>query len=260
MSQNPIRDTDEGEYFVGYLDTPKTDRRFLLGLSALGLIAAGGIGAGLALSQRGAGGGSWDMGTQVELSGYLSETPYPVLRTRDLDGGLRTVLLACDTKCGAQQKLEEVSLSGNRVTVRGSLIERGRHTMMAVSNDPDWIRTDESIASLPAGFDEEDLGEVVLRGEILDAKCWFGAMRPNEGPAHKACAMLCVAGGIPPYFYARDLLGRSRAMMVTDREGSALAQPILRYIADPVRATGRLHRIEDLIQLRMDAESLERIG
>lgn len=260
MSQKPIRDTDKGEYFVGYLDTPKTDRRFLLGLSALSLLSAGGIGAALALSQRRAGQGHWDMGNQVELSGYLSETPYPILRTRDIGGGLRTVLLACDTKCGAQQKLEEASIAGSRVTVRGSLIERGRHRMMAVSNAPDWISSNETLPALPSAFEEEDLGEADLRGEILDAKCWFGAMRPNEGPAHKACAMLCVAGGIPPYFFARDILGRSRAMMITDLDGAPLVQPILRFIADPVRVSGRMHRIEDLIQFRMDPTRLERLA
>ena len=168
-------------------------------------------------------------------------------------------ILACDSKCGAQQKLADASATSDRVTVRGSLIQRGRHTMMAVSNDADWITANDTLAPLNPGLDEEDLGSAELQGEILDAKCWFGAMRPNEGPVHKACAMLCVAGGIPPYFYARDRMGRHTAMMITDEAGEPLVQPILNVIADPVRAVGRLHRIEDLVQFRIAPSSLIRI-
>lgn len=259
MSRKLIRDEDQGEYFVGYLDTPKLDRRYLLGLSVLGLGIAGGAGAFLAAKQGGAGQGSWDMGTQVSLTGYLSEEPYPLLRTTSLDGTMQTVLLACDTKCGAQEKLAEASISRDRVTVRGSLIQRGRHVMMAVANEADWITADDTLPARLTGFDEEDLGAVVLNGEILDSKCWFGAMRPNAGAGHKACAMLCIAGGLAPYFYARDALGRSRAMMITDPDGNALVQPILRYVADPVRVAGRVHRIEDLLQLRLDPADLSRI-
>lgn len=256
MSRKLLKDEDQGEYFVGYLDTPKVDRRYLLGLTVLGLAAAGGGAAGLAVSQRGAGGGSWDMAAQHTLTGHLRMDPYPMLLTEDLGGGVRTVLLACDTKCGAQSKLEEAALETDRVSVRGSLLERGRHTMMAVSNDGDWIQPADLAELDPAAADTEFLGEASLRGEILDSKCWFGAMRPNEGAAHKACAMLCIAGGIAPYFYARDRLGRQRAMMITDPDGGALVQPILRYVADPVAANGQMVRVNDVIQFRFAPEQL----
>ena len=259
MSRQPLRDKDEGAYFVGYLDTPKVDRRYMLGLTVLGLAAAGGGAAGLAVSQRGAGGGSWDMATQHTLTGRLVMEPYPVLLTNDLEGGTRTVLLACDTKCGAQAKLEEAAVETDRVSVRGSLLRRGRHTMMAVSNDPDWVQPFLQEIALPQPGPEEDLGAASLRGEILDSKCWFGAMRPNEGPAHKACAILCIAGGIAPYFYARDRMGRTRALMLTDTGGNALVQPILRYVADPVAADGQLVRINDVIQFRIDPDRLARV-
>ncbi len=256
MSRKLLKDDDQGEYFVGYLDTPSVDRRYLLSLTVLGLAAAGGGAAGLAFSQRGAGGGSWDMATQYTLTGHLLMEPYPILVTEDLGGGPRTVLLACDTKCGAQSKLEDVALDSDRVSVRGSLLQRGRDTMMAVSNDGDWIQP----ADLPdldaAILAPEALGPASLRGEILDSKCWFGAMRPNEGPAHKACAMLCIAGGIAPYFYARDQLGRQRAMMITDANGGPLIQPILRYVADPVAANGELVRVNDIVQFRFSPDQL----
>ena len=47
--------------------------------------------------------------------------------------------------------------------------------------------------------------------------------------------------------------------MVTDSEGGALIQPILPYVADPVRLSGELVQIEDLIQLRIDPAQIERV-
>ena len=38
---------------------------------------------------------------------------------------------------------------------------------------------------------------VTLKGEIIDPKCYLGAMKPGGGKTHKACAMRCIAGGIP---------------------------------------------------------------
>jgi hypothetical protein len=34
-------------------------------------------------------------------------------------------------------------------------------------------------------------------GEVVDAKCYLGAMKPGDGKSHKACATLCVTNGIP---------------------------------------------------------------
>jgi hypothetical protein len=258
MPRKLIRDRDKGDFFVGYLDTPDADRRFLLGLAATGVIGAVAGGFALARSQTSAGDGYWDAGTVVTLTGYLDTSPYPVIRTRDIDGSLRTVLLGCETKCGAQAKLDDVDLPDERVTVRGTILQRDRHLMLAVPEAPDWIvpAAEGALAEREAAFEHEDMGDARLSGEILDSKCWFGAMRPSEGSVHKACAMLCIAGGMAPYFYPRTLLGHDTPMMLTDQNGGALVQPIMRYVADRVRVSGRIHRIEDLVQFRVDVETL----
>jgi hypothetical protein len=251
--------SDKDDFFIGYGDTPGVDRRFLLGFTLFGLVGAGAVGAALAKVQGPAGGGDWDQGTEYSLTGYVTADPYPMLRTEDLGGGMRTVLLACQTKCGAQAQLEAAALADDRVTVRGSLIQRDRHAMLAVLDSPDWIAPAPDLPARPGGFAEENLGPASLAGMILDSKCWFGAMRPNTGPVHKACATLCIRGGLPPYFYVEDRQGRSRAVMLTDASGGALIDPILPLVADPVRAEGELVRIGDLIQLRADASAITRI-
>jgi hypothetical protein len=261
MPRKLIRDRDKGEYFVGYLDTPNADRRFLLGLAVTGMVGAAAGGFALARDQVSAGNGSWDIGTPVTLTGYLETSPYPVIRTRDIDGSLRTVLLACENKCGAQAKLADVDLPDNRVTVRGTILQRDRHIMLAVPETPDWIvpAIDGALPVREVAFEQEDMGEARLSGEILDSKCWFGAMRPSEGSVHKACAILCIAGGLAPYFYPRTLLGHDTPMMLTDQNGEALVQPILSFVADPIAVSGRIVRIEDLVQFRIDEAAIRRI-
>ena len=250
---------DKDDFFIGYGETPGVDRRFLLGFTLLGLAGAGAVGAALARGQGPAGGGDWDQATEYSLSGYVTADPYPMLRTEDLGGGMRTVLLACQTKCGAQQQLAEAALGDDRVTVRGSLIQRDRHAMLAVIDSPDWIAPAPELPARPQGFPVEALGPASLTGMILDSKCWFGAMRPNTGPVHKACATLCIRGGLAPYFYVEDRQGRSRAVMLTDAQGGALIDPILPLVADPVQASGELVRIGDLVQLRADASAISRL-
>jgi hypothetical protein len=54
-----------------------------------------------------------------------------------------------------------------------------------------------------------------LGGEILDSKCWFGAMQPSDSKVHKACASLCVRGDVPPAFFARGPAGQGALMIMT---------------------------------------------
>lgn len=259
MTRQPLHPRRSDEPFVGYAPTPGVDRRFLFAFAGVTIALTSGMGWLIARTQTSAGGGGWDMGRSVGLVGTVHVEPYAHIRVLE-NGGVRTVILGCETKCGAGRRLQDIGFAGGLATVRGSLIERDGYRMLAVPEDPDWITPLEGAAdaAFPPEPVEEDLGEARLTGEILDSKCWFGAMRPNEGLGHKACAMLCIANGIPPYFGVTDPQGRERALMITDPHGAALVQPILRFVAEPVEAVGRLVRRDDLIQFRMDPETIRR--
>lgn len=253
MAKNTKSDT----FFIGWADTPAPDRRFFLG-AGIGLTLAAAAGAaGLGALQSPPGPGQWDQADVREWSGVVTASPYPMLRTRDLDGAPRTMLLSCLGKCGVGPLL--AGYSGRSVVITGSLIQRGRHGMIAVNELGEWIRTVDQPPEPALDFSEpEDLGEVDLAGEILDSKCWFGAMRPSQGKVHKSCASLCIRGGIPPAFFARDRKNRS-ALMILTRNDRACGDSILPYVADPVRITGRIRRRADLVFLDMAAEGPARI-
>ncbi|MBC7767435.1 MAG: hypothetical protein H7124_01470 [Phycisphaerales bacterium] len=243
-------------FFVGWsAETPRADRRFLLGAS-LGLIAGGGIlGASLAMNRRPIGDGVWDQGTPHTLRGLVSRTPYPVLRTRGLDGEVRSVFLASSGKTTPNIDARYFDCA---VDVSGTLITRGRNAMMAVAD----------VQAAPSGFDTGDLGAptavdrgpVMLVGEILDAKCWFGAMRPGYGRVHKACAALCARGGLPLAFCQIGACGDgSDAPLLLDENGLAFGRAVLPLVADPVTIQGRLVAVGDVLQLRASFGSIRRL-
>lgn len=249
----------DDSFFIGWAQTPPADRRFFLRLG-LGLMAGtAGLGAGLAALQRAPGAGGWDPDKVREWRGTVTAAPYAMLRSRDLGGGVpRTALLSCLGKCGVAAQIG--ALDGHPVVVTGSLIQRGQYTMLAVDEQGPWLRRDEFAApdaslARPAN---EALGGVSLSGEILDSKCWFGAMRPSDGKLHKACASLCIRGGIPPAFFARGPAGES-ALMIMTHAGRAHGPDLLALVADPVRLRGQVLRRGDLLMLDAPVSAIQRL-
>jgi len=263
-AQKLIRPKPEPSFFIGWDgNVPKVDRRTMLA-SAIGLVAVGG-GAGvlLAREQNQPGVGDWDQADVRAFAGVVSSEPYPLLRTADLGGGVRTALLACMTKCGVSDRLSSFSANGGRAVVTGTLIQRGRHAMIAVVDDAAWIRSADTLEVDASALEPtvRSMGSATLRGEILDTKCWYGAMRPNDGKVHKACASLCIRSGLPPAFYARDAGGEEYALLLTDPDGAGiiLDEAFLALVADPAEATGEIVAVGDLLQFRVDPSAIRRI-
>ncbi len=90
-----------------------------------------------------------------------------------------------------------------------------------------------------------------LRGEILDSKCFLGAMRPGEGKTHKECAALCIAGGISPMLITRDERGTATYYLLTNSSGGAMGPEVLPLVADPVEIRGEVEHVGGLLRLRV---------
>ena len=245
-------------FFIGWSDEmPAIDRRFFFA-GGLALLGTAGVGAfALARHQNAPGTGTWNMGDIQTFTGIATAEPYAMLRTSDIDGVPRTALLSCMGKCGVAARIG--SHAGNPVSIRGSLIRRGENVMIAVVDDIDWIAP--ATTALPAGlaFPEMlSLGQVKLSGEILDSKCWFGAMNPAEGKVHKSCASLCIRGGLPPAFFAKDKIGREALMIMTDN-GAGHGHDILPFVADPVSVEGNVKQWGNLLLLDGPVSSISRL-
>jgi hypothetical protein len=252
---------EDDSFFIGWDKTPAVDRRFLL-LASLGLLtASAGAAALIASEQAPPGNGSWNPDDERDWVGHLVRAPYPMLRTRAIDGEPRTAYLVSSNKLGVQHRLG-AHVNGPFV-VRGSLIARGANAMIAVADADTWLRPTTPADQIGAGLTDwaiVDQGPASYAGEILDSKCWFGAMQPGQGKPHKACAALCIRGGLPPVFCPEALCGSAAsAPLITDADGNPHGPALLPLVADPVLATGRMVQIGDVRQFRVAIDAIKRI-
>lgn len=251
--------TGKDPFFIAWAPAaPVHRRRFLTAAGAVVLAGAAAAGA-IAWEQAPMGPGAWTAGEVGEWRGWLGRSPYPHVVLEEA-GVLRTHWLCGQGKSGVARRL--VPEMEGPVVVRGSLIARGDHRMIAAADDADAIRlpSPAALATDPGPAAEEELGEALIIGEILDAKCWFGAMKPAAGKTHKACAALCARGGLPLAFCDAAACGDGAAApLFLDRDGRAHGRGVLPYVADPLSARGRLVRVRDVIQFRVDLSSLRRV-
>lgn len=243
----------EEPFFVGWQEAPpQLSRRQVLGVGAGIVAGVGALGLGLGAASPSPGPGVWDQGKKVAVTGTIYPEPYLHLLTEDLGYGLRPVFLVGP---GKDRIHVRPALTFTGAAVTGTLIERGEHAMLAVEG----IYPDPAPGRVRHG-PEKDLGEAVMTGEILDAKCWFGAMRPGHGKTHKACAALCARGGLPLAFAETGRCANGKAaLLFLDARGRAFGPEIIPLVADPVLIRGRIFEVAGLRQVRAALSDVARL-
>jgi hypothetical protein len=239
------------DFYVGYLALPKGLRGTITALViVLGALIA--FDAWLvATLQPEAGDGHW-ADTPSEFVGTLTRDPYPMLRV-DKSGVTKTYVIVSDEKRGAEAALAKFP-DGASVKLSGFEVERAAVGMIQLA------ATEMTAADAPAVADapREIHGRATVTGEIVDSKCWLGVMRPGDGHIHKACASVCILGGIPPMFVTRAE-GAPSVMLLTLADGRAVPpERILEYVADSVQLSGIVEKRGDLTVFKADLDSLRR--
>lgn len=255
---------DAKEFYVGYLRMPAGLTRFLRWTAPMLVTAALATAWSLSRSQNNPGDGVWHDDAE-SLVGRLSTAPYPHIRILSRQRGdaaqsIETVLLVSEGKHGGGERV--AGLDGRIARVRGTILERDGRRLLELA-DTDAVTAGESIpesqATRLAVHTGVTIGPVTLKGEIIDPKCYSGAMKPGEGKAHKECATLCIAGGIPPMFVTLDAAGKRSYYLLTDPSGQALDDRILPFVADAVQVSGLLERRDDLQVLRINPADIRRL-
>lgn len=257
----PLSVHEEDPFYVGYLSLPGTHRRFLKWVVPALLWALVFLGFVMVWPQRSPGTGVWETGQPIEREGLLIASPYPML-IEVSDGqiaGARVTLLTEMGKRGASERC--APFDGSIVTIRGYRLHRDGREILELVPDSDAFtpRTDQSGSpALAAGARALLLppldgapGSITRRGEILDSKCYLGAMKPGDGKQHKACAMLCIRGGIAPLFYPTDAHSLSpsasrRYALVLSNSGGPLDEATLTLVGEQIDLVGAPGRIGDL--------------
>lgn len=252
------RVTSKTAFFVGYLSTPRPLAWFL---AVVTVIMAGlGIGAGLAFAlgqqDHGKGRFAFDQGYQ-SLSGVIQAKPYPVLRLPAAgDKPARTITLSGQGKRG--QIHQAAALDGQKVDIGGVFIIRDGVEMLQVGGRVKLAPT--KTPEVLAGFEpaaDISLGRHTLRGEIIDSKCYLGAMRPGRGKVHMACAGLCVMGGIPPMFVVYRAEGPADVLLLAGPDGGAIPESMLDQISLYVSLEGEVVRRDDQMIFMVDPNSMK---
>jgi nitrite reductase/ring-hydroxylating ferredoxin subunit/DMSO/TMAO reductase YedYZ heme-binding membrane subunit len=145
-------------------------------------------------------------------------------------------------------------LDGRRVTLEGALIYRDGYTMLELRDGS--IETREGFQ---AAVPPDDLGEITLAGEIVDSKCYLGVMKPGHQKTHRACATLCIRGGVPPLLLVEQTNGERNHDVLVGEDGSAIGPEILEFVTEPVRIRGHERQLGDLRLFAADVSSIERI-
>ncbi|MBL9173623.1 MAG: hypothetical protein JNL10_08820 [Verrucomicrobiales bacterium] len=225
------------DFYIGYQDQSppslaRSTRRLVV---ALAMIVAG-ITALVAARQSPAEPGTFEFGVKRSFEGVLQENPLPMLRSVSPDGAVTNYLLVGAGKHGLPAFAR--GHDGQRVRFQGTVIQKGPGVLVELNDPESFLVLGPSTAAENRAADKS-IGEVVLTGELVDTKCYFGVMRPATGKVHRACAVRCLSGGVPPGLLVRDDQGGAVVVLLSGPNARPLRFDVA-WAARRVRAEGRL--------------------
>jgi hypothetical protein len=228
-------------------------RKYLLAIFITAIV----LGSLLAISQKKFSTGVFEFGQLTDVKGIYFERPVPclkVLNGRDILGNPSyiTIPLVGYGKHGAEgaiaeiEKLKNTHLNQKEITLRGTLLYHDGVTIMQIDkNDNAGLRiSNETVQSewLPR---VKDLGKTVIKGEIIDPKCYFGVMKPGEGKPHRDCAIRCILGGISPMLAVKNEKGEANYYLLVSDDGGNIHEAVQDFVAEPVEMEARLVKYDD---------------
>ena len=188
---------------------------------------------------------SWT-GDLVDISGY------PFLLA-DATGELLPIVE--QGKLGGRETL--LASAGSRVELSGWRLVRDGRMMIELEPGDGAVGPAEGEAR---ALEWADIGQRTIEGEIVDFKCYLGAMKPGSGKGHKSCAVLCLEGGIPPVLVTRGPNGSRGYYVLVGPAGERLAPEQVALASEPVRVSGTvraLRGVQGLPVVRVPMDGIE---
>ena len=252
------------EFYIGWQgQAPKAIASHVRRTVLLLLLLAPSLGVLLVLAQRTICSAVFEWGTIKTFSGILQARPYPrllVARPGKSEGTPSAYYLVAPFKFGLNPDLL-AAFDGKPVSLKGTLIYRGNQTMIEARPESVQLASGAAPAStLKPGNMQENLGRQTLVGEIVDSKCYLGVMNPGQLTPHRACAVRCISGGIPPVLLVRSKAGPPLYFLLVSSGGHPVNKQVLEMVAEPIQITGDVERQGELLVLRADPKSFRRVG
>ncbi|MCC6265867.1 MAG: hypothetical protein IT169_20020 [Bryobacterales bacterium] len=214
----------------------------------------------LSLSQPAISRGRFEFDIRQDFEGIYREKPIPALWVlRRQDPGAFANYSIYPLVAPGFHGLSQMSrrFDGVPVTLSGKLIYNG--TLTSIEVDEASIQRIQRIVEFPEPSPPRELGEAVLRGEILDLKSYAGYQEPGSGSWVIAPASNAIRGGIPPVLVMRDAHGNERAALLLNPNGDSLGQEALGHIGTAIEVRGELGGIGGLLTLKTKPENMRRL-
>jgi hypothetical protein len=253
------------DFYIGWMakapgSFAKHTKRVLLILFPVALV----IGYLIATNQKKFSTANFEYGKTTELTGIYHINPVPLLKVYDKNRRSITIPLVGYGKHGAETAIKEiekeknVSLNGKEVTLKGTLLYGDGKTILQIDNNEKPVVNIGSVSAYL--IEEKDLGTQIIRGEIVDPKCYFGVMKPGEGKVHRDCAIRCILGGIPPVLHVQNEKGESNYYLIVGPNGEKMNEAVQDVVAEAVSIEAKVVQQDDWIILYTSKEKIDRIS
>lgn len=246
---------NKDQFYIGWMDKAPSEfktqlRRFMWTL----LILVPLLGAAWVFSERPFSDSVFEFGKLSTIEGIYKAEPVPMLEVyigKDIEGKPihRHIMLIGFGKMGALPTIEAIeneqgsNLDGKQVKFRGTLVYHNGQTLLELSEGENAL-VEIVENTMPKAQGVEALTDLAtLRGEVLDAKCYFGVMKPGSGKPHRSCGIRCISGGVPPVFKIQSEEGGVQYFLMLGSEGEPINKKVLDYVADNIQICGRTARL-----------------
>jgi hypothetical protein len=82
-------------------------------------------------------------------------------------------------------------------------------------------------------------------------------MNPGQLAPHRACAVRCISGGVPPILFVEQKDGPPLYLLLVGTDGRSINGEILDFVARPIQITGEVERQGQLLILQADPSSFK---
>lgn len=214
------------------------------------------VGVVAATARRHPGDAVWETQPRT-FQGVVIAEPAAMLVV-ERDGTPHAMLLVEEGKRGAADRAR--ARDGQRVVATGRVLSRDGVEVLELLAGEAGLAPDASATSIPPPtIHSTSPAPVTLRGEVIDPKCYHGAMKPGEGKTHKACATLCIRGGIPPMFIWHDERGTPQVALLVRATGQMLDDATLSMVGEPIELQGTRGSVADMGVITMVPGTARRV-
>ncbi len=255
------------EFYIGYLaEAPEETSRFIRTIILIVFILLSAAAVLFALNQNKFSTAVFEYGSGKEYTGIYTSSPVPAIKIsnqKDVNGKNinLTIPLVGYGKHGAEDAITEyekrnaVLLNGKQITVKGDLIYNEK-TFLSLNEGMPIVHIENTSST---GDKMISLMDTVLKGEIIDPKCYFGVMKPGLGKVHRECAIRCISGGIPPVFRVNTGASEYQYYLLLGVSGERINEEVLPYVADKIRLHGKVYQWGNWLVLQADINNVQRV-